>query len=85
MRFWRKQSIELLVAASLARGQTPKFTRAKEKVKQAVEEGQTEEVVAEKAIEGLKEENKEFVGPPEQKITFDLNKLEELSIRSIQI
>lgn len=85
VEFTPDKSIELLVAASLARGQTPKFTRAKEKVKQAVEEGQTEEVVAEKAIEGLKEENKEFVGPPEQKITFDPNKLEELRAQRIKL
>ena len=71
VEFTPDKSIELLVAASLARGQTPKFTRAKEKVKQAVEEGQTSDVVAKKAVEGVIQENKVNVQPFRQPVIPD--------------
>ena len=69
--FTPDKQMELLVAASLARGQTPKFEKMKERVNIAREEGQTEEVVAEKAIDGLKEENKNVLSAFRQPVIPD--------------
>lgn len=56
--FTPDKHMELLVAASLARGQTPKFDFAKKKAQEAVKEGQADEVVIEEALKGMTEENK---------------------------
>jgi len=59
--FTPDKHMELLVAASLARGKTPKFAEAKKKSQEAVEEGQPDEVVVKEALKGMEEENKEVL------------------------
>jgi len=66
--FTPDKHMELLVAASLARGKTPKFAEAKKKSQEAVEEGQPDEVVVKEALKGMEEENKEVLAPFRQPV-----------------
>jgi len=66
--FTPDKHMELLVAASLARGKTPKFAEAKKKSQEAVDEGQPDEVVVKEALKGMEEENKEVLAPFRQPV-----------------
>jgi hypothetical protein len=84
--FTPDKHMELLVAASLARGKTPKFDLSKKQAQEAIKEGQTDEVVIKEALKGMEEENKETINtfrppvntPTPEAIVVDTAKLQEL-------
>ncbi len=59
--FTPDKHLELLVAASLARGETPKMVKAKKRGTTAQQEGQKADVVVEETLKGFQEENKNIL------------------------